>query len=205
MPLIEVVDESIFVWEALRHSPVASDRKWALGVRTRSWIEFSAARAAAADLVVISADLIDHVPAVLKARAVTALGTRVGFLINPSSSAAVDRLMLEGATFVARRDATSWHQLLSEICAALQDPPPTEPAALPRGLTDRELQIAALFASRAAPTTQQIARLLALSVGTVRTHLKRARHRLSVTGMRVSSREELRSALLAEGYLVEGF
>ncbi|MBF4550082.1 MULTISPECIES: LuxR C-terminal-related transcriptional regulator [unclassified Pseudoclavibacter] len=203
MTLIEVIDETIFIWDALRHSPEASDSSWEVGVRTKTWVNFSAARAEVADLVVLSAELVDHVPAVLKVRAITRLGTRVGVLVNSEDTTIESRLRLEGASFVARRTTTTWEQFLGTLRAALASPPSSSNDFPRPGLTDRELQIAALFASRAAPTTQQIAELLALGPGTVRTHLKRARHRLGADGLVVSSREELRSGLLAAGYLVE--
>lgn len=203
MTHIEVIDDTFFLWDGIRHAS-ESAAEWSIGIQTRSWMDFSGTRASDADLVIVSAELVDHVPVVLKARAILRLGTQVGVLINTQPSAVTRRLEQEGTSFVAGRKNTSWQRLIEYIDTASSGAA-GQYRGIPGALSDRELQVAALFASRAAPTCRQIGDLLGLHGDTVRTHLKLARRRLSQAGRVASSREDLRAALLLEGYLVEEF
>ena len=63
-------------------------------------------------------------------------------------------------------------------------------------LSDRQLQVACLFAGRTAPSAQRIAEVLGLPVSSVRTHLQRARRALGA-----ANREELRARLIEDGWM----
>ncbi|WP_146081048.1 sigma factor-like helix-turn-helix DNA-binding protein [Pseudoclavibacter sp. AY1H1] len=205
MKIIEVVDESPLLWGALSIASERSGREFAVGRHSRSWMEFSAERALAADVVIVSAEFRDHVPILLKTRAVARLGTQVVVVANFPRSRLIHNLRQEGAAHVLAREASTITSLLDVL---IDDTPASawgSASSAASLLTDRELQIAALFASRASPTTQQIAELLGLSPATVRTHLKLARRRLQGLGFEVSSRSLLRATLLAEGYSVPEF
>lgn len=82
--------------------------------------------------------------------------------------------------------------------------PNAQPVTTPLGtqLTDRELQLASLHASRRGLTPASIGRSLGLAPATVKVHIAAARRKYRQHGIAVRSREDLARALIADGYLI---
>ena len=167
-----------------------------------SWIDFSRSWDFASPCVLVDAHLDDHVPLTLKARALLRGGSRVAVLGRDAEGRQARRCLREGADLwvTPERGLPETAARLAAWTAAARTVPP-EPPAEP-SLTDRELQILCLYASRRGHTISEVARILGLSPETVRTHLRTGRAKYTALGQDVSSRARLTRVLVDDG-LVE--
>jgi len=197
---VDVIDDMLFVGLALvKLSDGSASRLYVKRLEV-GWIPYIAKFDEAADVVIVRDELDDHVPTVLKVRALSEIGVRPVVLADQVSSVREQPLIAEGAVAVFSRGVS-----VQELAAYLGGLRTEEPRRSPRRgggnrLSDRELQVACLFVGRAAPPTPVIAGLLGIPLASVRTYLQRARKVLSEVGP-VSTRESLRDALLSEGWL----
>lgn len=168
-----------------------------------SWVEFSRSWDFAAPSVLVDAHLDDHVPLILKVRALLREGSRVAVLGRDGASRQARRCLREGAE-IWLTPQQSLSQITRRLAAwARSDPPTIRGSALPEPhLTDRELQILSLYASRRGHTVAEVAKVLGLSSETVRTHLRTGRAKYTALGQDVSSRARLTRVLVDDG-LVE--
>lgn len=204
MGLVEVVDSRPFLWCALAaHSELDGADRMRLRPWRSSWLQLGLQAAQEADLIVIRAEIQDHVPVALKVRALDRLGVPSIVLMHTERPAHERTCLDEGAILVCRRDETSFESLLESIGRALATASESRLRVRQTRhlLSDRELQLSCLFAGRRAMSATQLAEYLGLQVETVRGHLKRARIKLAVHGVEVGTRTALRRALVAEGYL----
>lgn len=195
---VDVVDDVHFVGAALAAVAASRAPRWRLHTVADTWIRYVSAEEDPAEVVVYRAELNDHVPAVLKARALAARGARSIVLTDAVSPAQRCRLREAGAEAILEA-----HEDIDVLVGVLDgrvrrdDPGAVLPAVR---LSDRELQIACLFAGPAAPSAPVLAYLLQLPPASVRTHLQRARDALRAVG-EVSTREQLRRTLVDQGWL----
>jgi DNA-binding CsgD family transcriptional regulator len=195
---VDVIDDVLFVGPALDAIAQGGRARIAAVRASTSWLAYIASdqgEPRVAERVVVRAELRDHVPIVLKIRALTRLGVHSIVLTDDDSPAFERRLLEAGAAHVlTKRD--DLETLLAAVVVEHQH------ASAPRSavLSDRELQVACLYAGRTAATTSMLAEILGVPLGSVRTHLRRARGKLSPGGP-VSTREQLRARLIEEGWL----
>lgn len=196
---VDVVDDVLFVGPALRAA--MSSRRLPVVVRRveTNWIVYTAQLDAAADVVVVRDELNDHVPTVLKARALARAGATPVVIAEEPTEAHVRRLAEAGARLILTREDS-----IDDLIAFLLRPEAHSPLeALPVDgvrLSDRELQVACLYAGRAAPSTAVLATSLGIPLSSTRTHLQRARAALSQVGP-ASLREQLRDRLVEGGWM----
>lgn len=170
-----------------------------------SWADFARTWDFAPAWAIVDAYLDDHVPLALKVRSLVRERSGVIVLGTVYSTTLRDRALAEGATAWLEPSAT-----LDAIVGTVRDltaeRPGTHPATAPIGtqLTDRELQLSSLHASRRGLTPASIGRSLGLAPATVKAHIAAARRKYRQAGISVRSREELASALIADGYLISG-
>lgn len=195
----------------LHSSPVIADavrdELWRQAAHRRirtvySWADFARTWDFSSTWVVLDAYLDDHVPLALKVRSLVRVRSGAIVLGALYSPALRTRAMHEGAT--AWLEPTLGLGALAERIAALSVPAPRR---RPRSdvrvrLTDRELQLATLHASRRAMTPAALARSLGLSVTTVKSHIASTRRKYRMAGVTVHTRQELADALVADGYLI---
>ena len=197
---VDVIDPAPLVGDALGLLAAPTGKAFRIRERVQSWMYYDIESAFSTDVVVLRGELRDHVPAALKVRALTRLQVRTVVLLDKERAAARRRLLSEGAAAVLASDVSLTNlKTVIERAAQLAEPAPA--SAMSPELTDREMQIACLFAGRASPTTQHIGELLNLSPETVRRHLQRARLALRRAQFSASSRDELRTSLLESGLL----
>lgn len=167
-----------------------------------SWVDFIGDWSFVTGRVVLDAYLDDHVPLALKTRALRRLGCDVILLGGPCAGPLLAATIRAGARWV---DVTA----TADLTAAVLEPPgacttafTTAAPDLAALLTDRQLQVCGLLASRHHPTVGQVGRWLGVASGTVLVHLRSARRTLTAAGHDVSSRERLRIALEETGVVV---
>jgi DNA-binding CsgD family transcriptional regulator len=185
---------------ALREGP------WPVHVTTsvHSWTDFQREWDFAGDIVVLDALLDDHVPLPLKVRALTRLGSHTVVLGPGRATPAARRSGTEGA--VAWIEPTTGLVDTAEAIRqiVLRNPPPDtriEPAHPPIArLTDRELQVLALYVSARGHSPAHLGRVLALRTETIRSHLERGRAHYRAAGVPTNNRAALRNALVADGW-----
>jgi DNA-binding NarL/FixJ family response regulator len=194
---VDVVDDLLAVGPALQAAVARGRAPIELRELAVTWVQYASRIRTVADVVAIRAELVDHVPIALKVRALRAAGARTIVIADDPTPAHRTRLLRTGAAAVLTR-SDDLDALLEAIVRDRSEDESGE--ALPDlrdvHLSDRQLQVACLFAGRAAPSSQLIADLLGLPVSSVRTHLQRARHALGA-----ADREELRARLIEDGWM----
>ncbi|PPG42700.1 response regulator transcription factor [Pseudoclavibacter sp. RFBA6] len=202
MPIeVDLVDDTPFLPGALRARAEVLQDRFHVKVHARTWLDYDLDAAMSADVVIFKAELRDHVPAGLKVRALRRLGVAAVVLLAGESEPHRLQLAGEGATAVLSR-ASGYATLEDELLRLEADGARAVADDIdPPLLTDRELQIACIFASRAAPSARHIGELLDLSGETIRAHLQRARGKLQRSGHAVGTRNSLRLALYDAGLL----
>lgn len=168
-----------------------------------SWADFARTWDFAPAWAVVDAYLDDHVPLALKVRSLVREHSGVIVLGTLYSPTPRDRARAEGASAWLEPSA-SLGDTAATIAHISAQRPDTHPSLDGQGthLTDRELQLASLHASRRGLTPASIGRSLGLSPATVKAHIASARRKYRAHGIPVRSREELASALVADGYLI---
>lgn len=197
--IVDVVDGSGPVREALSLALPLVGSQNAVRLAVSSWVAYSASLNALPDSTVFRAELADHVPAALKARALTRLDIAPVVILSAPSPAHEARLLRAGATAIVRaQDGLA--SVVDGITGA--GAPADVPAApSPVELTDRELQVSCLYCGRTAPSAARLGAYLRLNEHTVRRHLARTRELYHSLGRDVSTRSRLRSALIDDGWL----
>lgn len=197
---VDIVDDALFVGFAL--SVLAERPGSALTVKRieAGWIPYIASFEDAADAVIVRDELDDHVPTVLKVRALARIGVRPIVVADGMSDARCWRLTHEGAYRAVDRDVP-----VQELVGMAVETRAPGKVDRPEGceesrLSDRELQVSALYAGRAAPSSVVLAQLLGIPVTSVRTYLQRTRKTLRPIGD-TSSRSELASVLREQGWI----
>lgn len=195
---VDVVDDLLSIGPAVRAAITLGHTSVEVGAVTSSWAQYVTSIESVARCVIVRAELMDHVPTALKVRALRSAGARPVVVGNRPSPRHRARLLDVGAAAVLTRD----HDL-SDLLDCLDGSEPAvaaEPAIRPVlsqvRLSDRQLQLACLFAGRGAPSAEWLARWLGLPVSSVRTHLQRARRALGA-----ANREQLRARLIEEGWM----
>ncbi|KYH43962.1 hypothetical protein AZH51_04235 [Branchiibius sp. NY16-3462-2] len=197
-----ILHSSPIVAEALRHGVRALDPAVAIDTKY-SWTDFARTWDFAASWVIVDAYLDDHVPLALKVRSLVRVRSGVIVLGTMYSPALRDRALAEGAV-TWLEPAQPLPDIVTDICAVTAVRPHGRPVTPRPGtaLTDRELQLAGLHASRRGLTPTAIGRSLGLAPSTVKAHIAATRRKYRENGIPVRSREELAAALIADGYLV---
>ncbi|NNG39639.1 response regulator transcription factor [Flexivirga sp. ID2601S] len=152
--------------------------------------------------VVIDAYLDDHVPLSLKVRAISHLSSCPIVLGNNHQQSAADRAYDEGAAdWIEPREALE--DAVRRIAAVVDGFRRVVRAHPPRAhLTDREIQILCLYASRRSISARTLGRYLGITEQTVHTHLKSGRAKYREAEVPVSNRHTLADALVEDGYLI---
>lgn len=167
-----------------------------------SWSEFVPLRDFAAPWLLLDAFLDDHVPALVKVRALAKMGTR-SLIVGPLTPKQVALLKAEGAAAVFVEDLTmpELTNAVSETMASADDEPRRVEGSRvgPCNLSDRELQVLELYSRRRALQAAALGPALGLSPETIRVHLRNARHKLRQAGWPSTSRAELGRALTELG------
>lgn len=200
--IVDIVDDSPFIRAALAIAlPAATAGTGTeLRVSAASWTEYSQSWARLSDVTVFRAELIDHVPAALKVRALAALDVAPVALLNAPAPRHEARLYQAGAVGVVYAS-----DALTTLIERITDPAPRPKESSPPStivLSDRELQIACLYCGRSAPSASSLGRTLRLQEQTVRRHLARAREQYKSLGIDVATRMKLRAALIEDGWLL---
>lgn len=170
-----------------------------------SWADFARTWDFAPVWAIVDAYLDDHVPLALKVRSLVRERSGVIVLGTAYSARLRDRAFIEGAT-AWLEPSQSLDAIVTSIRDATERGPSARAVITRRGteLTDRELQLASLHASRRGLTPASIGRSLGLAPATVKAHIASARRKYRQNGVAVRTREELASALIADGYLISG-
>ncbi|HMR48018.1 MAG TPA: hypothetical protein PKE40_02280 [Arachnia sp.] len=198
---VDVVDDALFIGAALSTLAGVPGSRLKIQRIEQGWIPYIASFDDAADVVILRDELGDHVPTVLKVRALARIKARPIVVADEMSDARRWRLVDEGAFVVLDRRTSV--QELSAFLVGRQPPPQVERPAgcVASRLSDRELQVSSLYAGRAAPSSTVLAQLLGIPVASVRTHLQRARTALRPGGS-TSSRAELVSVMREQGWIL---
>jgi hypothetical protein len=195
-PSVDVVDDVLALGAALRSATVLRHARIRVRTVAPTWVQYGAEVSDVARFVVVRAELVDHVPTVLKVRALRAAGARPVVVSDDPYDAHRARLREARAEAVLTREND-----LDDLLGVLQEeatPPEVEARVElpPTHLSDRQLQLACLYCSHGAPSAKHLARWLGLPVSSVRTNLQRARHALGA-----SDRRELRQRLIDGGWM----
>jgi len=193
---VDVVDDVLALGAALRSAIALRGARIAVRTVAPTWVQYGAEVSDVARFVVVRAELVDHVPTVLKVRALRAAGARPVVVSDDPDEAHRARLREARAEAVLTRT-----NALDDLLRILQgEEMPSEPgpsAVLPAThLSDRQLQLACLYCSHGAPSAKHLARWLGLPLSSVRTNLQRARRALGA-----SDRGELRRRLMEGGWM----
>ncbi|NQX11950.1 hypothetical protein HQQ80_09970 [Microbacteriaceae bacterium VKM Ac-2855] len=197
--IVDVVDDLPFVRGALALALPRTAGSAELRVTATSWAEYSQSWARLSDVTVFRAELTDHVPAALKARALAALDVAPIAILGAPSPAHERRLLEAGAVGIVRA-ADGLDTLVERILHHEVLPLPA-PAPDQVELTDRELQIACLYCGRSAPSASSLGSMMGLQEQTIRRHLSRTRAHYREHDIDVSTRMKLRAALIDDGWL----
>lgn len=196
---VDVIDDLLFVGPAFEGA--VRQRQLPLTVRRveSNWIAYIQTFDQAADVVILRSELNDHVPTILKVRALREIAVLPVVLADDPSPEHRWRLMHEGAAAVLTRDDSFEHLIASTLVsgASVEGAAPT--TVSDARLSDRELQVAALYSGSEAPSATVIAGILGVPLASVRTHLQRARVALRVVGP-TSNRASLGRALALDGW-----
>lgn len=205
---VDVIDDLLYIGPALTAAVTSRAVPLTLRRVVPNWIPYIASFDEAAGVVVVRAELNDHVPIVLKVRALAEIGALPVVLAEQPTTAHVQRLLQAGAYRVLTREQ-SFNDLLSVLQGigrgvspepwGQQRPVEAEMLGTAR-LSDRELQVVSLYTGWSAPSATVISKSIGVPLGSVRTHLQRARSALREVGP-TSSRESLRAALIASGWI----
>jgi len=174
-----------------------------VGLVLYSWADLTVRVDSVGTCVVVDAYLDDHVPLALKIRALANLPTTAVVLGRQLQPSLAKRAYAEGA---AGWVAPSLR--LAECADRIRALAMTKAPAAPRResgevvLTDRELQVMSLYASRRSLNAATLARHLGISEATVKSHLKEGRAKYRAAGHDVGNRQLLADALTEDGYLV---
>ena len=202
--VIDIVDDVLFLAVGV---DAAMERRGQYGqitvrVAAPTWFQYLGLTDSPAPVVVVRDELDDHVPTVLKARALAEEGVRTIVVADGMTPVREARLREEGVVEIitADRDLAALIDVIEEQAAV----PAQAIRAVRRGpasgvaLSDRQLQVACLFAAASAPSTRLLSETLNLPRDSVRTHLQRARAALGVPGQ---SRDALRLRLKDQGWI----
>lgn len=197
-----VLHSSPVVADALREGLDGADHVVAVDA-FYSWADFARRWDFAPAWAIVDAYLDDHVPLALKVRSLVRERSGVIVLGTQYSPALRERAFAEGAV-AWLEPSRALDSIVTTICAMTAERPHGRPdrAATGTTLTDRELQLASLHASRRGLTPAAIGRSLGLAPATVKTHIAATRRKYRQNGVPVRSREELAAALIADGYLI---
>ncbi|KRE35848.1 hypothetical protein ASG73_14255 [Janibacter sp. Soil728] len=204
---LDLVHTSPVVSTALRHALSSGPRPVHVTTSVHAWSDFQREWDFAGDVVVLDALLDDHVPLPLKVRALTRLGSHTVVLGPGRPTPSARRCGAEGA--VAWIEPTAGLAATAEAIRqiALGSPPPDtriEPADPPLAhLTDRELQVLALYVTARGHTPAHLGQVLSLRTETIRSHLERGRARYRAAGVPTNNRAALRRALVVDGWALE--
>ncbi|MBT9608355.1 hypothetical protein [Microbacterium sp.] len=197
-PSVDVIDDLLALGPALRAAVAFGRASIELREIASSWAEYAARIDSVAHVVAVRAELVDHVPTVLKVRALRAAGARPVVVADDPAPVHRARLIHTGAAAVLTR-SDDLDDLLAAVAGVradhagrLGDPPELRDVHL----SDRQLQVACLFAGHGAPSSEWIARSLGVPVTSVRTNLQRARRALGA-----ANRDELRARLIDDGWM----
>lgn len=208
---IDVIDDLLFIGAALSAQAQRKDHTNAAHPFTlqrveTSWISYIASFDEAAGVVILRAELKDHVPTVLKVRALSAIGALPIVLADQPSKPHISRLLQAGAIRVFTRDHSfadlqaTLRQMHRVIDTASEQREARAASISDVQLSDRELQVAIVYVGATAPSATAIASLLGLPYTSVRTYLQRARVSLRQVAA-TSTREFLHNALVADGWI----
>lgn len=207
LPRLDLVHTSPVVSTALRHALSAGPQAVHVTTSVHSWSDFQREWDFAGEVVVLDALLDDHVPLPLKVRALTRLGSQTVVLGPGRLTSAARRSGAEGA--VAWIEPTAGLAATAEAIRqiALGSPPPDTRIDLAdpplAHLTDRELQVLALYVTARGHTPAHLGQVLSLRTETIRSHLERGRARYRAAGVLTNNRAALRRALVADGWALE--
>jgi hypothetical protein len=195
---VDIVDDTLFVGQALRAVARVDSAGFRVKRVERSWIGYIT-RQDLADVVIVRDGLNDHVPTLLKVRALHRAETVPIVIGDRPRPAQVSRLRGAGAQRVFTQDDS-----LDDVIAFLRSHV-ADRAAMPLPwdavvLSDHELQVACLYVGRGAPSARLLSQLLGMPYASTRTYLQRARKALSVTG-ETRTRLQLRQRLVEGGWL----
>lgn len=199
--VIDIVHSSPIVAAGLQRA--LTDAGVPVGLVVYSWADLTMRVDKVGSCVVVDAYLDDHVPLALKIRALTNLPTTAVVLGARLQSSLTKRAYAEGAsgwltpTVGLAQCASRIRELAGPTTdtAERQDPDDVN-------LTDRELQVMSLYASRRSLNAATLARHLGISEATVKSHLKEGRAKYRAAGRDVGNRQLLADALVEDGYLV---
>lgn len=171
---------------------------------TYSWADFARTWDFLPIWAVVDAYLDDHVPLALKVRSLVHQRSGVIVLGTAYGAASRSRARSEGASDWIE-PTVGLRETAQRIAAAAARRPSRDRQAPPAAdgvrLTDRELQLASLHASRRGSTPSAIGRTLGLSAHTVKSHIASARRKYLAAGRPAPTREQLAAELIADGYL----
>lgn len=201
---IVILHSSPIVADALREGVRRVDTTGSVDA-VYSWADFARTWDFAPAWAIVDAYLDDHVPLALKVRSLVRERSGVIVLGTAYSTTLRDRALAEGAT-AWLEPSSPLEALVATVRDLTAEGPIAHPATTPIGtqLTDRELQLSSLHASRRGLTPASIGRSLGLAPATVKAHIAAARRKYRQAGIPVRSREELAGALIADGYLISG-
>lgn len=175
-----------------------------VGLVLYSWADLTVRVDSIGTCVVVDAYLDDHVPLALKIRALAGLPTTAIVLGARRQPTLVQRAYAEGAAaWLTPSDGLT--DCAAQIGAAASTRAPAADRRLDEEdvtLTDRELQVMSLYASRRSLDAAALARHLGISETTVKSHLKTGRAKYRRAGRDVGNRQRLTDALVDDGYLV---
>lgn len=201
---LDLVHTSPVVTTALRRELQSAPRPLQVTTAVHAWTDFQHEWDFAGDYVVVDAQLDDHLPLAVKVRALRRLGSHP-IVIGPGRhSPFARRAGAEGAT--AWIEPTQGLGATADTIRAIAagrtpDIARIQPAGAPDvRLTDRQLQVLALFVAARGHSPAHLARVLALRTETVRSHIERGRARYRDAGHPTNNRAALRSALVADGW-----
>ncbi|WP_353114310.1 hypothetical protein [Microbacterium sp.] len=199
---VDVVDDALFTGVAL--AAITRDRGLSTVVRRveSGWIQYISEFDDASGVVVVRSRLDDHVPTVLKVRALARIGVLPVILLDEPNAALETRLIEAGAADVLTRE-DDIEELLTAISEVRPMSTPVSVALSDVRLSDRELQVACLYVGRTAPSTPVLATLLGIPHASVCKYLQRARTALRAVGD-TSTRAALRQVLLRDGWVDAG-
>jgi hypothetical protein len=149
---IDIIENSTYILDAVT-SRLAQHPALTVRARASNWISYITEHSAPADVVVFRAELRDHVPAALKARAIAAEGALPVVSLGTGDAAHRNRLRAERALVIER--SAGLPVLIDEIVThfdARTSPRPAQAAPVGPLLSDREMQIACLYSGRSAPS-----------------------------------------------------
>lgn len=204
---LDLVHTSPVVSTALRHALSAGPLTIDVTTSVHSWTDFQREWDFAGDVVVLDALLDDHVPLPLKIRALTRLGSQTIVLGPGRDTPAARRAGAEGALAWIEPSA-GLADTAEAIRAVTLDSPPAHVLIAPADppvahLTDRELQVLALYVTARGHTPAALGQVLSLRTETIRSHLERGRARYRAAGLPTNNRAALRRAMVADGWTLE--